>query len=545
MSRPDDSPRHAPGLFARSLTLLFALLLGLPVLALVPALRPTPLDLQENRKLTPWPDLASMPLAEIPRAVELFAADHFPFRTHLVAAYITVMERWLGVPVDAHLLGKHGELFFVMSDENTVRDFMGMKPLAQDELLRRRAYLTGLQAWCEGQGVAYLFMLGPNKTTIHPEWLPDWVQAQQGRTRREQFLAMMAGTPVPVLDVSPEFVERKDAGRLFNIRSDTAHWNGRGLRLANALLVEAVRRRLPGLPEVDTTARMHLREERAVTVYDEETVPLLVFSDALSLRYDHTPAFLATVADMPSIWLKPYRIVNDALPRTPGSAVLFSSDSYFSTHVGQGGMPGTAADTPWFPTPLPYLFHTFVHFHHDAMTRPALERFFRDERPSLLVHAYAERSMLWPWHLMDPELMALGEAVLGAPLLELTQASVGNVASGDVPDGAPWDIRKPTVIPLPETTADAFGRVVIAGRVQRTLGEGPLHLGIRGGTEEISVTITQSDEVFCVSVPCPPNAAVRLTASLSPRGEGRWLVQEPELLRQFRQFRQAGTAGGR
>ncbi|AGW13629.1 hypothetical protein DGI_1835 [Megalodesulfovibrio gigas DSM 1382 = ATCC 19364] len=519
--------------------MVFVLLLAAPVLALLPALRPAPLDLQENRPLAPWPDLAAMPLAEASRAVELYVADHFPFRTHLVAAYIMVMERWLGVPVDAHLLGKHGELFFVMSDENTVRDYMGMRPLAQDELLRRRAYLTGLQAWCEGQGVAYLFMLGPNKTTIHPEWLPDWIQDQQGQTRQEQFLAMMAGTPVPVLDVSSEFVERKDQGRLFNVLSDTAHWNGRGLRLANELLVGAVRRRLPGLPDVDTSARMHLRDERAVTVYDEDVVPLLVFSDALSLRYDHTPAFLATVAAMPSIWLKPYRIVNDALPQKQGSAVLFATDSYFSTHVGQGGMPGTDKDTPWFPTPLPYLFHTFVHFHHDAMTRPALERFFRDEQPALLVHAYAERSMLWPWHLMDPELMALGEAVLGSPLLELTRAGT---AEGKPVVDEPWDIREPTVISLPEAVADAHGRVLVTGRVQRIAGGGSIRLAIRGGAEEMAVTFDNEDEVFCVAVPGTPGTPVRLTAALAPQSEGRWLLLEPELLRQFRQN---GTAGGR
>ncbi|GAB7079738.1 alginate O-acetyltransferase AlgX-related protein [Megalodesulfovibrio paquesii] len=530
-----DTPPPAPRLFSRSMALVFALLLALPTLALFPAFKPAPLDLQENRQLAPWPDLAATPIRQLPRAIELYVADHFPFRTHLVAAYIMVMERWLGVPVDAHLLGKEGELFFVMSQENTVRDYMGMKPLAQDELLRRRAYLTGLKTWCEGQGVAYLFMLGPNKTTIHPEWLPDWVEALQGESRQEQFLAMMADTPVQVLDTAPGFLARKGEARLFNVLSDTAHWNGRGLRLANELLLERVQVRMPqfsGRQIADAAGHMALRDELAVTVYDEDVVPILYFTGTEALRYDHTPAFQAAVAEMPRIWLKPYRIVNDALPDTPGSTVLFATDSYFSTHVGQNGQP----DTPWFPTPLPYLFHTFVHFHHDAMTRKTLERFFQEEKPSLLVHAYAERSMLWPWGaLMDPEFMALGEVVLGSPVLELTQTGRRNAGAEEE---VAWDLREEKTILLPEIHADGFGRVVVAGRVQRVAGEAPASLTIRGGHEDVTVPLNGTDELFCVPVPCAPGGLIQLTAIFHPQGEGRWLVTEPELLRRQR------TAGG-
>lgn len=491
-------------------------------------------ELTENRDLAPPPDFAT--LSQTPRQLERYLGDHFPLRSLLVAGYLRCMEQWLAVPVRKEFKGKDGELYFIMTDEDTVRDYMGLRPLARAELGRRRAILTGLHAWCRAHDVAYLFAIGPNKPTIYPDWLPDWSRNQRGVSRREQMLAALADTPVPVLDLAPALRERRDEARSFNRIVDTAHWNGVGLRLANLAIVKRLQA-MGALPEsFESDARMQLRQYAETSDWGPETVPVLVFPDTEGMAYQDTPAFTNMTARMPYNWMTPYRIAN--AKGRPG-AMLLASDSYFHTHVLE-------ENNLWFPTPLAHAFQTFIQFHYGGMSLDALETLASTEDFRLLVHAYAERSLRWIWPDRDPALRILGDHVLGmnqtAPhQLTLAAETAGQLAQ--VTDAIPRRVQLdgedvleiethgPAVLEFLPQEADAYGRVVLAMDVESPVA-GSISLKRLDGPGEASATVTHGRNLAHLALDAGAARQVRPRLELpgAPGETAVWRFRRPAVL---------------
>ena len=140
-------------------------------------------------------------------------------------------------PVPNVLIGKNNWLFFTLS--NLIDDFVGADPFTQAELETWRSNLEHKRNWLAKHGIRYLFVVAPNKQTIYPEYLPDYLQKDRGQSRLQQLVAYLkTHSDVSILDLSAVLTEGKKRHRIYHL-TDT-HWNDRGAYAAYRAIMDRV-----------------------------------------------------------------------------------------------------------------------------------------------------------------------------------------------------------------------------------------------------------------------------------------------------------------
>lgn len=195
---------------------------------------------KENRRLAAFPAFhpTLSDTREFFTGIEAHFDDHFGYRPLL----IQFAQRWKrklfndGVALrDAKLrthtqsvvmLGKNGWLF--LSTEQTLDDILGLRPFTDAELAAWQTLLTTRRDWLARRGIRYLFVIPPDKHSVYPEFLPNWLtEAPRSRRRIGQFLAYMRShSDVPILDLRTAILAAKPRGILY--RQTDTHWNALG-----------------------------------------------------------------------------------------------------------------------------------------------------------------------------------------------------------------------------------------------------------------------------------------------------------------------------
>jgi hypothetical protein len=182
--------------------------------------------LHENRKLAPPPNFSTDPIASLPGKLEAYYDDRFGFRSDLVRIHSILLHKYLGASNADVVIGKDRWLFYAR--DNIFTDFFGKAPFSEDELKRWKEFLEGRRTMLAQNNSRYLFVIAPDKNTIYPEMLPDYIRRHRGRSRLEQLRQYLQATnsPVDILDLHQALIAAKPQGTLY-FPQDT-HWNGRG-----------------------------------------------------------------------------------------------------------------------------------------------------------------------------------------------------------------------------------------------------------------------------------------------------------------------------
>ena len=227
------------------LIVLFCVVLVLPTLDWVFHLdrSPTP---NENRAPAPFPawDDSSGNLQAFLSGLEAWFNDHFGFRKKLVRLH----NRWLAKlfrqssSADV-LIGRDGWLYF--AGGRMIDNYTGARLLTTDDLQAWQKLLETRRGWLAKRGIGYLFVIAPNKETVYPEHLPEWLTRIGKETKLSQFIAhMRAHSSVEVLDLRPVLMETKST--VLTYHPTDSHWNAFGAFVACQLLVQTLGRQLPG-----------------------------------------------------------------------------------------------------------------------------------------------------------------------------------------------------------------------------------------------------------------------------------------------------------
>lgn len=235
MAKPDDTRtasrtfawRHASNRWV--LPLVFFAILLTPILWFGHP-GPAPAQLTENRKLRPFP--ASYSLFWFQK-VEQWFEDHFGMRNTLVYLGARIQVAWLGISFDRRVaIGPDGWLFF---DETYTpgavqfADFLGRAPFGNDQLQRMADNLATVHRALKACGIAFYFVMPPDKQTIYPEKLP-FRKRHAAPTRADQLFAYLRSTSsgVPALDLrAPILAAKVQLPHELYLRTDT-HWNDLG-----------------------------------------------------------------------------------------------------------------------------------------------------------------------------------------------------------------------------------------------------------------------------------------------------------------------------
>jgi alginate O-acetyltransferase complex protein AlgJ len=240
------------------LAAIFLLLIILPAADSFFGLDPAS-PLNEKRALATFPQFTPGwgGLRTFMSGLEACYADHFGFRRTL----LRWEHRWKGQwfhesTVSDVMIGRDGWLF--LAGPCMIDDWRGARPLTLQQLKDWQTLLERRRDWLARRGIKYLWVVTPNKESIYPEFLPEWMMRVGSATRLNQFLAhMKAHSSVEVLDLRPALLQAKTTARTYLI-TDT-HWNQYGAFISYQAIMQALRRQLPDLGEPLPLANFEIR----------------------------------------------------------------------------------------------------------------------------------------------------------------------------------------------------------------------------------------------------------------------------------------------
>jgi hypothetical protein len=249
-SSTEDKARRFPAM-EWLLIFVFAILLWLPTVDyFIGVDRSKPA--QENRPLAPRPRLTSPDLAGMEHYLadtEAYFNDHFGYRKRLIRWFQQWKPRLYGSKsVDLVMAGQNSWLFF--NAAQMIDHYLGTVKFTPEQLRAWQRLLEKRRDWLAAQGIKYLFVIAPDKQTIYPENLPEWlVRATPANreTKLDQLLQYLKQhSTVRVLDLRPALVAAKEIAPTY-LQNDT-HWNLFGGFIGSQETVKAMSQQLPDLP---------------------------------------------------------------------------------------------------------------------------------------------------------------------------------------------------------------------------------------------------------------------------------------------------------
>ncbi len=200
----------------------------------------------ENRQLAPWPRLEwdAASIRALPEQLTRYFEDHFAFRQRFVRWQAILRLRVLGVsPSEAVIKGRDGWLFY--ADDGAMKDYAEAPPFTADELEMWRRTLQDISDWLGEQGIAYIFVISPDKHVIYREYMPATIRPA-AVSRIDQLVDhLREHSTVRVLDLRPSLLAAKAHERIYH-RTDT-HWNDRGAFVGYQAVVHALASDVPTL----------------------------------------------------------------------------------------------------------------------------------------------------------------------------------------------------------------------------------------------------------------------------------------------------------
>ena len=185
-------------------------------------------------------------LRALPGAASAYFEDHFGLRGRLVRwqAWLRLRVFQVSASPDV-ILGRDGWLFY--AGDGGSEDLTSAVPFSRSELEVWGATLQHTQDWLEARGIAYIFVLAPDKHAVYPEYLPASVHRVGVDSRTDALVRYLRDhSTVRVLDLRPALRAAKMGERLYH-RTDT-HWNDRGAFVGYTALMQALGREVAGEP---------------------------------------------------------------------------------------------------------------------------------------------------------------------------------------------------------------------------------------------------------------------------------------------------------
>ena len=238
-ARGDSAPARGNISDVVAIVVFLVMLVGPGVLALAGFARADTafIETSEQRRVFVAPGVSSGALATggYERDLERQIADAFPLRTWLVEAYAYPKFAWLGGSMTPNVVrGRDGWLFYGAEESQYVTG--AWKP-SEAELAHVAGVYAARARWCRARGVAYVFLIAPNKSTIYPGDAPSWYRPA-APTPLDRLLPMLRDAGVAAIDVREHLRDAAQRGDVYS-HGDT-HWNDAGAYIAYRAVVAAL-----------------------------------------------------------------------------------------------------------------------------------------------------------------------------------------------------------------------------------------------------------------------------------------------------------------
>lgn len=318
-------------------------------------------QLAENRNVSVWPALVTEEGNlnwDFFDEVQAYVAEHFAFRSELVAADSMLKYKLLHTPCDDQVvIGKEGWLFF----DDTLLDYAGVL-LTDSELDAIAEKMSAVCGYIRSKGKEPLFVIVPNKNSIYPEYMPSYFGNRSETCNLTLLQERLEALGVPFVDAYHILLAGKQEGELY-LHKDT-HWNNKGARLVLNEIYAAY-----GLPEQYELTEYTLEENHKPDLYG------ILFPEGGYLEaqpvYDDGKTF-AYVGRLHSL--------DDIMIRTKASSGNGKSILVYRDSFGRAMIPymGESFDSAVFHRSTPYDLSVMENVECDYVLIEIVERNLRD-----------------------------------------------------------------------------------------------------------------------------------------------------------------------
>ena len=211
----------------------------------------------ELRTQADWPALPVSLEAwkRFPGRVDQALQDRIGLRAKAREAWACLHYFGLRESVDRRVvLGSEPWLFYAVKQEppvgfeDEIADATGTRPIREKTVRLVLEKLQNRHRWARAQGLPYLFVAVPNKTTVYREQGPDWMQAQrpdQPMAQLREAFRLAHGEDHPWLDLESALRSHREPDNIY-FHTDT-HWNELGAFYGVAAILEKLAADFPGL----------------------------------------------------------------------------------------------------------------------------------------------------------------------------------------------------------------------------------------------------------------------------------------------------------
>lgn len=180
-----------------------------------------------------------------PSKLEQYVSNEFPVRLEATRlnnlARITLLNQKVFSQV---LVGKGGWLYY--TSERNIEDFQRTNLLSAQEIDQIQNTFNRWGEFSKEQGIPFVVLIAPNKETVYPEFLPDFVQSLESPSRLDQILGSIEiPNNIQMVDPRSQLWQAKQAGLVY-FKTDT-HWNITGECVAYSMLITAIKNNLPNI----------------------------------------------------------------------------------------------------------------------------------------------------------------------------------------------------------------------------------------------------------------------------------------------------------
>ncbi len=223
----------------------------------------------EKRKLAQLPTRPANTkmLEEFPENFERYFNDQFGMREFFLTSFSRI-KMLIGdseisgssgkVPTKNTVKGKDGWFFLNrVWDGDPISDYRNISPYSQVALLRATLVFAARNDWLKRKGIHYLLFFAPNKHTIYPEYMPDYIVKQGTISSMDQLYDSLSRyTSVEFVDLRNVlrkgknkahiyWKEKKEEASLY-YKTDS-HWNAAGADLVQYEIAGRLEKKFPGL----------------------------------------------------------------------------------------------------------------------------------------------------------------------------------------------------------------------------------------------------------------------------------------------------------
>ena len=377
----------------------FFTLLAMPFLLLSIGFNPPKVNIVEKRKLAAKPNFHETSISKLPKQYENYLTDNLPFRTQIIAKYISIWETLLSSFVRKNIKGIDNHYFPNMKSAPTVSRYLGLQKLPLKNLYLFRTVVAGRQAFWQSHNATYLFMLLPDKTTLYPEFLPEWIQDKY--SWYDQLNRSLVNTNINYLGVNDVLVTQKNPKTpFFNLVFDVVHWNGNALDVMYKVISNKFKNNIHYQQVKDITTAYTVQPKKILaSLFDGETVPWIKLEKKGLRLKNHNYK-----GSNQHPWFSCDIIINDKLK---SGTLLFATDSYFKKSH-QDIFEG--AHGAIFP--FAHNVHKMINVHYTEKFS-IISDIAQTEKPNIVIEASAERAGYNIARTAFPRLLIAGEMLLG------------------------------------------------------------------------------------------------------------------------------------